>query len=163
VAAVSDLRDRTIPNWITVGGFALGIAANIYVYGPWGILTALGGFGLAVLIYLPLYLLRAMGGGDLKLMAALGTVLGATLWFQLFIFTSIVGLIVALVVLLIRGALSTTIRNVGFIVSSLVRLKAPHKERPDLDVGSAKAIKLAHGATIAIGALVLVYYCQNLA
>lgn len=145
-----------------MGGFVLGFAVNIYVHGGWGVLTALGGFGAALLIYLPLYLLRAMGGGDLKLMAALGAVLGATLWFQLFIFTSLAGLVVALVVLHMRGGLTNALRNVGFILGSLTRLRAPHKERPDLDVGSEKAIKLPHGASIAIGALLLVFYYQKI-
>lgn len=145
-----------------MGGFVLGFAVNSYVHGAWGVLTALGGFGAAILIYLPLYLLRAMGGGDLKLMAALGAVLGATLWFQLFIFTSLAGLVVALVVLHMRGGLTNALRNVGFILGSLTRLRAPHKERPDLDVGSEKAIKLPHGASIAIGALLLVFYYQKI-
>lgn len=145
-----------------MGGFALGLAVNLYVHGAWGILTALGGFGAAILIYLPLYLLRAMGGGDLKLMAALGTILGASLWFQLFIFTAIAGAIVAVAFLLVTGGLVTALRNIGFILSRLVRLKAPHHERPDLSVSSEKAVKLPHGASIAMGALALVWYHQHL-
>jgi prepilin peptidase CpaA len=103
-----------------------------------------------------------MGGGDLKLMAALGAVLGAGLWWQLFIYTAMVGAMVAVAILLYRGGLARALGNVVHILGSLTRGKAPYKERPDLDIASPKAVTLPHGASIAMGALLLVFQYRNL-
>src|SRR5271157_3131734 len=70
-AAVFDVRYRRIPNWLTVGGAVLGIAMNAVIGPPLaGIGFALAGLGVAFGIYVLLYALRAMGAGDVKLMAA---------------------------------------------------------------------------------------------
>jgi prepilin peptidase CpaA len=160
-AAIFDLRSRTIPNWLTAAGLVAGFAANVYVYGLRGFLVSLGGLGLAILIYFPLWLLKAMGGGDLKLMAALGAVLGASRWFQLFIYTAIIGAVIALFLLLIRGGLNRALRNVGQILQSLTRGQAPYKDNPDLDVGSSSAVTLPHGASIALGTFLLLWFVQQ--
>ncbi|MGD0001379.1 MAG: prepilin peptidase, partial [Bryobacteraceae bacterium] len=62
-AAIYDWRFRRIPNWLCVAGLLAGFSAQIYLQGARGLLTAGEGFGLALLIYLPLYLLRGMGAG----------------------------------------------------------------------------------------------------
>src|ERR1017187_945375 len=72
-AAVFDVRYRRIPNWLTVGGVVLALAMNAVRAPPLaGVGFALAGLGVAFGIYLLLYALRAMGAGDVKLMAAVG-------------------------------------------------------------------------------------------
>jgi prepilin peptidase CpaA len=116
-----------------------------------GAQAAASGFGLAMLVYLPLFMLRAMGGGDVKLMAALGAAAGPQNWLAIFLITSILGGPIALVTIVIRGRVGKTMRNIGAILWQLVRLRAPHRAEPELDVAHPKAVGLPHGAVIALG------------
>jgi prepilin peptidase CpaA len=74
-ATVEDLRRRTLPNWLTVTGLVAGLAIGAG-QGWRGIVAGAGGAAIGFGILLPLYWLGAMGGGDVKLMAAFGALLG---------------------------------------------------------------------------------------
>ena len=150
-AAFTDIRSRQIPNWLVVSGLIAGFTLNVYLQGWTGLRLAAGGFGLSLLIYLPMYMLRAMGGGDVKLMAALGSIMGAHNWFLVFIFTSFIGGVIALIFLLFRGILGNALRNVGYILNEMLHLRAPHTTRGDLDIASPKAVTMPHGVAIALG------------
>lgn len=84
VAATVDVRTLRIPNWLTVTGAVIGIAFSAAI--PWellgprwaveGVLWALGGMAVGLALLLPLYALRVMGAGDVKLMAMVGAFVG---------------------------------------------------------------------------------------
>src|SRR5262245_48655165 len=73
VAATYDLRFRRIPNWLVLVGIVSGFALNTLGGGLSGLRMAGSGFLLAFGIYVTLFALRAMGAGDVKLMAAVGS------------------------------------------------------------------------------------------
>ncbi len=150
-AAVSDLRWRTIPNWLTAAGFLAGTAAQIAMGGWPGARAAGLGFGLAMLVYLPLFVLRAMGGGDVKLMAALGVAAGPQNWLAIFLIMSILGGPIAIGTILWQGRFGKTMRNIAAILSQLAHLRAPHRADLELDVAHPKSVGLPHGAVIALG------------
>lgn len=152
VAAVYDARFRRIPNWLTLTGLILGLGLNTFLFEWAGARTSLLGIGLALLIYFPLYLLRGMGAGDVKLMAAIGSIVGAGNWFGIFVITALLGGVVAVILLLSRGRLRNSLLNVGFLIGRLASLKAPYA-REELDLSSPKAMKLPHGIVIAFGSL----------
>jgi prepilin peptidase CpaA len=155
VAGVWDLRTRRIPNWLVLTGLLLGFLLNGFLFlGPGLVRSALG-FGLALLIYFPMYLLRGMGAGDVKLMAALGAIAGWQRWIGIFIVSGILGGILAVLLTLARGRLRTTLWNVGFILSELAHFRAPHLTRAELNVDNPKAVTLPHGTVIALGVVVL--------
>ena len=153
-SAFWDLRSRTIPNWLTVAGLSAGLGASLY-FGR--IIDSLLGFGLASLVYLAFYALRAMGGGDVKLMAAVGAITGPANWFMIFIFTAFFACLAALGVLLWNGGLAQALRNLGFIVSSLGRGIAPYTMREEFDVASPSAVTLPHGVAIALGSFLFLF------
>lgn len=153
VAAVTDLRSRKVPNWLTISGLALGIALNLFLYASTGLWLSLKGAGLALLIYLPLYMLRGVGGGDVKMMAAIGAIAGPLSWMEILLLTALFGGLFALVILVIKHRLGQTIRNIGSILSSLLRGRAPFKEHPRLDVRNEQALRLPHAVVIACGAI----------
>ena len=153
LAAFLDLRSRRIPNWLTVTGAVTGLSVNIYLHHWAGLLTGLLGMLLALAVYGFLFALRAMGGGDVKLMAAVGAFTGPREWLTIFAITAIVGGLFAMLTLLTRGGLKRTLSNIGVILGSLVRLRAPHGDRPDLDVSNPSSRTLPHGAAIASGVL----------
>jgi prepilin peptidase CpaA len=151
LAAIWDLRTRRIPNWLVLAGLIAGFVLNGLLFGLHGLaLAALGmitGFG----IYLLLFLLHAMGAGDVKLMAAVGSLVGWRWWFQIFLVSLIIGAIAAIFLVLAKGRWKRTFNNVGFILFELAHFRAPHVRREDVDVKSEKALRMPHGATIAAG------------
>ncbi len=154
VAAAYDIRFRRIPNWLSVAGFLAGLGLNT-AFGGWnGLKSSTGGFALAFCAYLLLYLIHAMGAGDVKLMGAVGALAGASNWFYIFVATAVFGGVAAIVLSLARGRLRRTLWNVGFVIAELSHFRAPYLAREDLDVKSKKALTLPHGVAIAVGALV---------
>ena len=154
VTSVTDIRTRRIPNWTVVAGFAAGILGNGFASGWLGLQSALLGFLCGFALYLPLFLLQGRGGGDLKLMAAMGTITGYPNFLFLFLFTSVLGGIFAVGYLLIRGGLFRALSNVAFIVKELLLFRPPSLGRPELSIENTKALTMPHAVVAAIGVLV---------
>ncbi len=76
LATVEDLRTRTISNWLCLGGFVAGLAAHTLLAGWSGLFDSFLGSLIGFGVFLIFYLLGGMGGGDIKLMAAFGAILG---------------------------------------------------------------------------------------
>ncbi len=150
-AAIYDVRYRRIPNWLTVTGVLVGLLLNFLIGPPeGGILFALKGLGTAFFVYLALYAIRAMGAGDVKLMAAVGALAGVERWFGIFFVTALVGGCMALTMVAVRGRLKRTLWNVSFILSELGHGRPAYAGKEELDVRSPRAVGLPHGAVIAI-------------
>jgi len=75
-AAVIDLRTRRVPNGLTGAAAAIGVAMALTGTGRVGIVGAVLGGVIGLTLMLPGYLWGATGGGDVKLLAAVGTLLG---------------------------------------------------------------------------------------
>ena len=157
-AAAFDLRTRLIPNWLCAAGLLCGFACQIALFQWSGAREAALGSGLALLIYVPLFALRAVGGGDVKLMAAVGSIAGPRSWIAIFLITAIVGGAIALVMVAFKGRTRRTLRNVGILLTELGHLRAPHRVEPELDVSSGQGLRLPHGCTIAAGTLLYLAY-----
>jgi prepilin peptidase CpaA len=154
IAAIYDLRYRRIPNWLVLVGLVLGLGLNTFLFELTGLKQSAVGLGLALLIYFPLYLLRAMGAGDAKLMAAVGSIVGGPWnWIFLFVVTAILGGITGLIVLLFAGRIRKTFWNMGWILNEVLHLRAPYQSSEELDVRSARAMRMPHAAVIALGSI----------
>ena len=153
VAALFDLRFRRIPNWLTALGWVAGIGFQTYLRGWPGAQDAVLGSLLGFGVYVLLFALRAMGGGDVKLMAAVGAFTGPKEWFVVFILASLIGGAIALVAVLTRGELVRVARNIATVFWELVHLRPPHGANPELDVANDRARTLPHGVSIAIASL----------
>lgn len=148
-AAATDLHRRQIPNWLTLGGIVAGFAIYTTLYGWRGLKFAALGFGLATLIFLPLFLMRWLGGGDVKLMGAVAALVGAENLIFVFILDSLLGGVAALGVILFRGRLGRTLRNIPRIFG---------KDRDgELEAGHEKSTGLPRAVTIAAASLALLW------
>src|SRR5215212_8490883 len=76
VAAAIDVRTRRIPNLLTFGGAAVALAYHAWTGGLHGLALGAGGWTIGLALFLPMFLLRGMGAGDVKLLAAVGAWLG---------------------------------------------------------------------------------------
>ncbi len=153
-AAIFDVRSRRIPNWLNLFGVVAGLLLNWFLdVDKYNWRTALMGLGLAFAIYFPLYLLRGMGAGDVKLMAAIGSLVGPANWFGIFVLSNVLGAAAAIVLLLSKGRLWGTIQNVGYMLNELAHFRPPYMKKEELDLQSPKALTMPHGLAIAMGSL----------
>ena len=160
VAAWHDLRRHRIPNWLTLGGLLLGLALQAGFAGWTGLRAGLGGMVVALAIFLPGYLLRTMGAGDVKLAAALGTLLGPGTMFLAACFTLIAGGVLALLVLWRRGGL----RAAGARYLSTAQLLAATGRIGYVPprAGEAAATRFPYAVAIATGTLAALWWTVEL-
>lgn len=149
IAAFTDLKRREIPNWLTLGGILAGLAMNTWLAGLAGLKAAATGLGLAALIFIPLFILRWLGGGDVKIMAAIGTLAGAQNMIVIFVLDAILGGIVALVLVIVRRRLLKTLRN----IPRMFRLE----RGSELEAGGEKSMGLPRAVTIAAATLLALW------
>jgi prepilin peptidase CpaA len=156
IAGMYDLRYRRIPNRLTLAAAALGLILNALFFHWHGLGSALLGVGIAMLVYFPLYLLRGMGAGDVKLMMAIGAIAGPSNWFPIFVLTALCGAFFGLCLVVVKRRFHQTLLNCYFLLSEMCHLRAPHRTSPQLDVSSSEALRLPHGVSIAVGSIAAV-------
>jgi prepilin peptidase CpaA len=98
-AIFDDLKRRHIANWIPAAALAGGIGWQVGRSGWAGLVTALAGAAAGFCVFLVFYLLGGMGGGDIKLMAGFGALLGTPRLLEAALWTAGVGGIFALLAL----------------------------------------------------------------
>lgn len=111
-ASVEDLWRRNISNWIPLSALIAGFAWHVSQTGWRGAGVAAMGAGSGFLVFLVFYLLGGMGGGDVKLMAGFGSLLGPGRLLEAALWTAILGAVLAVVVLGV-SALRQWIRKEG--------------------------------------------------
>jgi prepilin peptidase CpaA len=157
-AAVIDVRKHRIPNWLTVSGlvFGLGYSAFIPFYMQHGFLFSLGGAAIGFGILFPMWLLRVLGAGDVKLMAMVGALLGAqTVWLAL-VGSLVAGGLCAVLVSLWHGKLGAMLSNVGRIVHMGTVAVSAGVPLHTATVGWKSTGKLPFGLPIAAGTITTV-------
>ncbi len=151
IAGIWDIRTRRIPNWLTLAGVLAGLAIKSFLFGLTGLWDSAVGLAFAFGLYFVLYALRAMGAGDVKLMAAVGAMAGPADWFGIFLITSLIGGLSGLVLILWKKRAKRTFSNVGFILGEMVQMRPAYVGREELSVSSPAAATMPHGALIAVG------------
>jgi len=147
IAGYTDLRSRRIPNWLTVPGFAVGVAASAVLGGWSGLKDSLLGTGLAFALLLPFWLLRSLGAGDLKFAAALGAYTGPGRLVDILIGSVFVAGIMALTLVIYKGRFLETIRNIGHILISLVTFRLPGSH---VTIDNPNALTIPKGVALAV-------------
>ena len=127
-AGVMDWRSRRIPNWLTVSGLLVGLAANAGVGGLQGVKFSLLGAGLGLLLLLPFVFLRSLGAGDWKLAGALGAFVGWELLLSLLMGSVFVAGIMAFGLVIYKRRLMETLRNIGRMLASMLSFRMPGAE-----------------------------------
>jgi prepilin peptidase CpaA len=150
VAAGIDLKTRRIPNALTASLAATGFGLAAAGLGRVGLGAAILGCLLGLACMLPGHILGATGGGDVKLLAAAGALLGPTDTFYAFLNTAIAGGLLALIVAVRRRRLHQTLEATARLVSTVGSETAVGRiEVPSTDN------RFAYGPAIAIGVVLV--------
>jgi prepilin peptidase CpaA len=160
-----DLRTRRIPNrlvlWGTVGGVLLNsmlpAGAGLFQqpFGGLGLLQSLAGAAAGLALLLPMYLLRALGAGDVKLMAMCGAFLGPLAVLEAVLLTLLAGGVLAIAAALLGRRLRQVLKNachmlLGTLLQSLAGGPATVAEPPAVTGKLAYAFAIASGTGLQI-------------
>ena len=141
-----DVTCRRVPNPLTLSIAALGVALAATQATSVGVAQAFGGLAVGLLLMLPGFAIGATGGGDVKLFAALGTMLGPTRTGVAFLYTALVGAALALAMAWRRKRLATTLER-AIALAAATGATTREIEQPTHDN------RFAYAPAIALGAL----------
>src|ERR1035437_376032 len=147
-----DWRTRKIPNWLTVSGFVAGLGVHTVIGGWHGASASLEGTGLALLVLLPLVLVRGLGAGDWKLMGAVGALLGP--WGLLaFLFVSIMvtGVMAVVTVIYMRRVI-VTLKNMALVVQGFFVFG--WRGNPQMTLDNPGLLKMPFGVAAALTSVI---------
>ncbi len=147
--ALIDIRQRRIPNVVSVSTAAVGVALAASGLSGLTVGASLAGLAAGFALMLPGHIFGGTGAGDVKLFAAAGTMLGTGRILPAFLFVAIVGGALALLVAVRRGRLKRTVtmaaRLVGRPATAKAAIEAPVEHN-----------RFSYGPAIAIGCLIAV-------
>ncbi len=148
LAAFVDFRSRKIPNWLTVPAFVAGLTLRTVLFGWPGAKSALEGTGLALLVLLPVVLMRALGAGDWKLMGAVGAFLGPLMFLFVLLGSILVSGIMAIVEMARTRRVRETFHNLYVLVQGFFTFGL--RANPKISLDNPELLKLPFGVAVAI-------------
>lgn len=152
---IADVKTRRIPNLLTFGAAVAALIVHVATGGMSGATQAVLGWLVGAALFFPLFALRGMGAGDVKLLAAVGAWLGPgpTVWTALY--AAIAGGAMAVLVGLFHGYLRTALGNLGRLAWSW--WLGGVRPVPDLTLEEARGPRLAYALPITAGAMVTLW------
>ena len=154
-ACVTDVKNRRIPNVLTFGAAVLGTAFQVAPDGTGGLVHALAGCAVGLAAFVVPFALGGLGGGDVKLLAALGAWLGPAdaLWMALY--TGIAGGVLALAVAAFSGYLRQALSNIWLLFAhwKVVGIRPLH----EVSLQGSGGPRLAYAIPIFVGTVVTIW------
>jgi prepilin peptidase CpaA len=163
-AALFDLRTGQIPNWLSLGGLAVGGALQLFVACDAAHTLSAGFVGMAALDVLLglvvcglvpylLFLRAGIGGGDVKLLAALGALLGPVVGLEVELYAFVVMALFAPLRLVYEGRLRQVLQNSLALLANPLRAKEQRRALPEELLYSFKFAPAIFVATLLVGLL----------
>ena len=152
IAAVHDLRTKKIPNWITGPGIILGVLLHLALGGfaqaGWSILAGL----IAGTLFFLFYVAGGMGAGDVKLITAIGCLVGIGSIKDVLLASVFLGSICGLALAAKHGKVRQTVSNVMALLAHHTQNGlTPH---PELNVTQPETLRLPYGLPIALACMI---------
>ena len=126
---------------------AVGLLVNGLLGGWAGVNSSLLGLGLGLLLLLPFVFLKAIGGGDWKLVGALGAFLGPNRLMAVLIGSLIMAGAMAMVLVVVKRRVRQTLRNMAHLGEALIMLRMPP---PEVSLDNPEAAKVPFGVAVAL-------------
>lgn len=158
-AAVTDVRERRIPNRLTYPAMLAGLVLQTAFHGSKGLLLSAGGGLFFGGVFLLFYVVRAMGAGDVKLATALGCIAGASSALQVMFATAVAGGALAVIVMIWSGKVMETLRNTLWVFAFHSRhgLQA----HPVVNLDNPTAVRMPYGLAFAAGTLYWAFFLNH--
>lgn len=154
-AAAVDVRWRRIPNVLTFGAAAAGLLYHVTSGGLRGAGFSAGGWAVGLALFFPIFALRGMGAGDVKLLAAIGAWLGPTTTLWVALFSAIAGGVLAVIVALTRGYFGKALNNIWWLFGYWRAFGIAAS--PELTLEARNVPRLAYAVPIAVGTVVTLW------
>jgi prepilin peptidase CpaA len=152
-AIASDLRWRTIPNWLTGPSILVGLGLHTFLNHFTGLIFSLEGALLSLGLFLIIYALGWMGAGDVKLYAAVGSFLGPAQTVSAAIVIALVGGLLALVVLAFHQGWRRTGLWLWSYVQAMVLTRSVQALTPVHDAAPKAPYKVPYAVAIGLGTI----------
>jgi prepilin peptidase CpaA len=157
-AAITDVKERRIPNSLTYPALLAGLLLQSAVSGWKGLLLGGGGALIFGGVFAPLYLIRAIGAGDVKLAAALGSIVGPLGALQVMFATALAGGVLAVFVVVGSGRIVETLRNTLWVAG--FHLQHGLQTHPVVNLDNPTALRMPYGLAFAAGTLYWAVFLQ---
>lgn len=112
ISSATDLRHRKIPNLLTFPTIVIALISYSFVGGMEGFLFSLYGLAAGFILFFVPFIMGGMGAGDVKLMCAVGAVIGFSHILGSILFIAIVGGLMSVVAIVLRRSFKRTILNI---------------------------------------------------
>jgi len=155
LACASDLRTRRIPNALTFGAAIAAISIHAAISGGDGILIGVAGWVVGIALFFPFFALGGLGGGDVKLLGAIGACLGPALTIFVGFYAAIAGGVLAIIVALRSRYLGQALRNLRFLATFW--LTVGFKPVEELTLDRSQAPRLAYAVAVLVGLVVTIW------
>jgi prepilin peptidase CpaA len=153
-----DLREHRIRNVWTLGGASLAIVLHLLIGGLEGLQTALFGLGTGLGLFLPFYLVKGMAAGDVKLMGAVGALIGPKLGLIAVGFTLMAGGVLGVAYLIARGDIGRWLRRWNLVLTNLMVARGSGVAYFPPATDEAAGQRFPYALAIAAGTLIAVVF-----
>ncbi len=152
IAVYTDCRWRLIKNHLTIPATALGLLLHILISGWSGLLFGLLGLAVGLALMMIPFTLGQMGGGDVKLMAAVGAFVGAYGALNVFLYTTLVGGLLAIGFAFGHKQASATLGRAWRLTKGMFTFRTLLSDKPETD--PEQGITIPYGLAIAAGTVI---------
>lgn len=150
--AIIDWRTHRIPNLLCSVAAMIGLISQVWLHGEAGLLSALGGAVVGLAIFLPFYVLRAFGAGDVKAMATVGIFLGVKATVLAVGATLIAGGVLGVLVMLFQPAPAnaTLHRLIALFAAPVASMRSTQSAGPQASQRFPYGVAIACGTAVAL-------------
>lgn len=150
VAAISDIRYRKVRNWLTMPAMVVGpLLAAFHANGQLGVISSLKGLGIMLVVGMFVYMIGFLGGGDAKLLAAVGSFVGISAVGIVLMWIALMGAVMAISVVFVRHGVIGGLKRIKSGFATMLVSKSVIT-----GVVDEKATKLPYSIAIAAGTLI---------
>ncbi len=149
IAVFTELKAGRIPNWLTLSGMSLGLLLG-YLNGKVIFLSSVGGLAIGFGFMLIFYLFKGAGGGDVKLMGAVGALMGVNLIKPTLFYTTFIGAFLAVMMVIWRRDFWLR------MTQGCQRLRFWRKANPEKTI-PLPAVTMPYGIAIATGCVLALF------